>query len=297
MQPDLCIYHGNCADGFTAAWAVRRRFPECIFVAGVYGEPPPDVTSQHVVIVDFSYKKPVLLDLASKAASIVVLDHHKSAQEDLSGIQEAGDDWDSHSGWCALMAAEPQHPVLAVLFDMDRSGARLAWDFFHPGKPIPSLVQHVEDRDLWRFDLPGTREIQACIFSHPYEFDVWDDLVDNCASPTGRALMLAQGEAIERKQRKDIAELLSLTTRSMVIGGVEVPVANIPYTMASEAANILAQGKPFAACYYDKADSRVFSLRSTEDGSDVSVVAAAYGGGGHRNAAGFRAPAGWEGDR
>ena len=58
----------------------------------------------------------------------------------------------------------------------------------------------------------------------------------------------------------------------------------------------MAQGKPFAACYWDTPTGRVFSLRSTTEGSDVAKIAATYGGGGHRSAAGFQAPRGWEGD-
>jgi nanoRNase/pAp phosphatase (c-di-AMP/oligoRNAs hydrolase) len=60
----------------------------------------------------------------------------------------------------------------------------------------------------------------------------------------------------------------------------------------------MAQEAPFAACYYDKPGARVFSLRSRgDDGMDVSAIAAIYGGGGHRNAAGFQAATGWEGDQ
>ena len=75
----MCIYHGNCADGFGAAWAVRKAIPEADFFPGTYQEPPPDVTDKRVVMVDFSYKRPVLLEMASQAESILILDHHKSA--------------------------------------------------------------------------------------------------------------------------------------------------------------------------------------------------------------------------
>ena len=58
----LCIYHGNCADGFGAAWAVRQYFGDgnVEFHAGLHGEAPPDTTGRDVVIVDFCYKRPVL---------------------------------------------------------------------------------------------------------------------------------------------------------------------------------------------------------------------------------------------
>lgn len=53
------------------------------FVPGVYGQEPPDVAGKDVVLVDFSYKYDVLAELAWRAKSIIVLDHHKSAAEDL----------------------------------------------------------------------------------------------------------------------------------------------------------------------------------------------------------------------
>ena len=67
-----------------------------------------------------------------------------------------------------------------------------------------------------------------------------------------------------------------------------MPVANLPYTLTSDAGHLLANGEPFAACYWDTPTGRVFSLRSTDDGLDVSEIAKKYGGGGHRNASGFR---------
>lgn len=261
----ICIYHGNCADGFGAAWAVRKAIPSAEFFPATYQEPPPDVTGKDVVMVDFSYKRPVLLDMASVANSIVILDHHKSAAEDL--IDLPGN-------------------VIAI-FDMERSGARMAWDHFFPADEPPKLIEHIEDRDLWRFALPGTREIQANVFSYPYDFDVWDELM-----ATDPDKLRIEGAAIERKHHKDIQELLKVTQRRMVIGGFDVPVANLPYTLSSDAGHEMAKGEPFAACYWDTPDGRVFSLRSAPEGQDVSAIAKQYGGGGHRAAAGFKVPPG-----
>lgn len=259
----LCIYHANCADGFGAAWAVRAALREGVeFHAAGYGSEPPAVDGRTVYIVDFSYPRAVLIDMASRAQKIVVLDHHKTAQADLS--------------------PEGLPVNVTVHFDMQRSGARMAWDFFHP-EQAPALIQHIEDRDLWRFDLSCTREIQAALFSYPYDFAVWDDLM---RASTEQLAM--DGAAIERKHHKDVAELVSVTQRRMVIGGHDVPVANLPYTMSSDAGHLMAAGEPFAACYWDTAENRVFSLRSTDAGLDVSEIAKQYGGGGHRNAAGFR---------
>ncbi|TFH58346.1 MAG: phosphohydrolase [Gemmatimonadales bacterium] len=257
---NLCIYHGNCADGFAAAWVVRKRFgSNCDFHPGVYQDDPPEVSGRHVVLVDFSYKRQILERMRDRALSITILDHHKTAEEDLKGLLG-----------------------VSTVFDMERSGARIAWDYFFPDQEPPKTLLHVEDRDLWRFSLAKTREIQAAIFSFPYEFSVWDRLM--AADPKE---LVKEGEAIERKHAKDVRELLGVVTRKMRIGGYEVPVANLPYTHVSDAGNILAEGEPFAGCYWDTPKGRVFGLRSAASGLDVSEIAKQYGGGGHPHAAGF----------
>lgn len=259
----LCIYHGNCADGFGAAWAVRKALPDAEFYAGTYQRPPPDVTGRDVVMVDFSYKRPALLEMARQAKSILILDHHKSALEDLVDLPEN----------------------VTAVFDMARSGAMMAWQHFFPNTPPPRLIEHIQDRDLWRFTLHGTQEIQAAVFSYTYNFHVWDQLMARDVEH-----LRVEGVAIERKHHKDVAELVKVTKRRMVIGGFDVPVANLPYTYSSDAGHLMAHEEPFAACYWDTPTGRVFSLRSSDDGEDVSAVAKRYGGGGHQNAAGFEVP-------
>lgn len=262
---DLCIYHANCADGFGAAWAVHKAIPTIDFYGASYQQDPPDVIGLSVIMVDFSYNRPVLLEMASKATSILILDHHQSAQEDL---------------------VELPSNVTAV-FDMTRSGAMLAWNYFFPASFPPQLIEHIQDRDLWQFHLPGTREIQANLFSYPYDFKAWDILMAAEAKS-----LIAEGAAIERKHHKDIAELLKIMQQRMIIAGFDVPVANLPYTYSSDAGHIMAQGEPFAACYWDTLKGRIFSLRSTEKGEDVANIAKQYGGGGHKHAAGFTVPYG-----
>lgn len=257
----LCIYHGNCADGFTSAWVVRKSLGEDVdFHAGVYQNEPPNVEGRDVVMVDFSYKRPVLEQIRERAASVLILDHHKTAEADLKDL-----------------------PGVVSVFDMNRSGARITWDHYFPGQEPPALLLHVEDRDLWRFALRKTREIQASVFAYPYEFKVWDFLMSADLDQ-----LAIEGEAIERKHLKDIRELVGVVTRRINIAGYNVPIANLPYTLTSDAGHLLAKGEPFAGCYWDTPEGRVFSLRSTDDGLDVAEIAKQYGGGGHKHASGFR---------
>lgn len=274
---NLVIYHGNCQDGFGAAYAAWKEFGErAEYFPGVYGETPPDVEGRNVYLLDFSYKRDVLIEMARKTKSLTIIDHHVTAEADLKGLDQLID--------------------ITLIFNMRRSGATLAWEFFDT-KSIPSLFLHIEDRDLWTFKLPHTREISAALFSHPYDFELWSELIKVFQSPAGRQQMIAEGRAINRAHIKNIEELVKVMKRPMTIGGVRVPVANLPYTMASDAAHLMADGVAFAACYFDRADGqRVFSLRSHDDGVDVALVAKQYGGGGHKHAAGFQRPIGWEGD-
>lgn len=275
----LVIYHGNCADGFSAAWCFWKRYGEqADYVAGVYQQDPPDVADREVYLVDFSYKRPVVERMLQVAASVTLIDHHKTAIDDLRPLKEAmeltnNDGRGVNFGWYC---------------DLDRSGATLAWDYLFPREPRPLLLGHIEDRDLWRFKLPGTREIQANVFSHEYTFETWDRLMS--AGQVELLQMTAAGAAIERKHHKDIAELVKVCRRRMTIGAHSVWAASLPYTLTSDAGHLMAQGELFAACYWDTQDTRVFSLRSTEDGMDVSDIAKFYGGGGHKHAAGFSVP-------
>jgi len=259
----FCIYHGNCADGFGAALSVRIGLGKdnVDFYPGVHGKAPPDVTDREVLIVDFSYKRDVLLEMAKSAKSILILDHHVSAEKDLVDLPDN----------------------VEVIFDMNRSGAVLAWEHFNPNTTTPQLILHIQDRDLWQFKMKGTREIQAAIFSHPYDFDIWEGLLT-----ADLEQFYNEGVALERKHFKDINEFIGVAAYRAVIDGHEVPVLNAPYFWSSDAGHIMGAGEPFAACYWDTPEGRVYSLRSEEDGLDVSEIATKFGGGGHKHAAGFK---------
>lgn len=300
-QNPLVIYHGKCADGFSAAWVFHHVGPfietSFDFHAGVYGEDPPDVEGRIVYMVDFSYKRDVVKKMLTqgKAKSIIVIDHHKTAFEELATLsEELEEEWHIAKMELGndLPGLEYQSPF-EFLFNIEMSGATLAWDYWRDvwqeeGISRPVLLGHVEDRDLWRFKLPLTREIQANVVSYEYTFENWDKLMLH----TNTLQLAAGGEAIERKHHKDIAGLVKVCKRFMFIGGYHVPVASLPYTLTSDAGHLMAkehlEGKAFAACYWDTAEHRIFSLRSTENGMDVSAIAKEYGGGGHKNAAGFK---------
>lgn len=260
----VCIYHANCCDGMGAAWSVRQALGDDIeFIPATYQEEPPEVEGKEVIIVDFSYKRDVMAKMAEKAASILVIDHHKTAEAELSPLLADG--------------------VVDGIFDMNKSGAVLAWEWFHAYE-APQLLQHIQDRDLWKFELEGTREIQAALYSYPMEFDVWDRLME-----MDLAELRKEGEAINRAHMKNVNGLVEYLVQRQVIAGYEVPVLNCNYMFASDAGHAMAKGEAFSATYYDTQENRKYSLRSSNEGGiDVSAIAAKFGGGGHKHAAGFK---------
>jgi oligoribonuclease NrnB/cAMP/cGMP phosphodiesterase (DHH superfamily) len=271
----LCIYHGACDDGFGAAWAVRHALGDSVeFYPGVYQAPPPDATGRDVLLVDFSYKKPVLEQLESVARSVLILDHHKTAAEDLASVRSPPN---TSPGWSPLSG-------MWAVFDMERSGAALAWDFFH-GDPRPPFIEYIQDRDLWRKKLPGVDDFTVALRSYPQDFNTWDGLVERGVSD-----LISEGKIIGRYYRLRCEEFKKSAYRTH-IAGVPCVISNAPYFVASEVAGELAaeSGLDFGACYFEVERGKFqYSLRSRGD-LDVSDVARKFGGGGHKNAAGFSA--------
>jgi oligoribonuclease NrnB/cAMP/cGMP phosphodiesterase (DHH superfamily) len=271
MSERIVIYHANCPDGFTAAWVAStvREWREAAFVESQYGDAPPDVTDKHVLILDFSYPRAVLLEMAAKAKSIRVLDHHKSAQKELAGLD-----------FCT--------------FDMDRSGAAMAWDALRGGDPRPMLVELVQDRDLWRWRVSASRELNAWISVHQRTFDEWSMLDNRLQHGAERADVSSRDRYAERggailKHVDAYVESTAKNVRRYMVGGEPIPFINTPGMMASELIGKIAESAPYAVGWFERADGKVqYSLRSRGE-FDVSVVAERFGGGGHKQAAGFEA--------
>ncbi len=264
MKP-LVIYHGNCWDGFCAAWVARTALGEIDAVPAQYGTAPPVVVGREVYILDFSYPREVMIQIVQDVAFLRVLDHHKTAKDALAGLP-------------------------GCMFEDEKSGGRMAWEYFASlggwlGMPAPWLVDYTEDRDLWRHVLPNSEEVNAALRSYPLDFELWDLNFAGVAPPP--LSLVQEGAAIRRRERQIVEEHIRNARRENFDGTWTVPIVNAT-TLFSEIAGELAKGEPFAATYFDRQDGkRQWSLRSDSQGIDVSAIAVSHGGGGHVHAAGF----------
>lgn len=297
-KPNMMIYHAHCADGFGAAWAAWMRWGDAVeYVPCGYGQEPPDVAGKDVLIGDFSFKQEITAEYFGAAAkSVVILDHHKTAEAELFG-------WRRFSGkperftltTITAMVADLQKedfPAICALFDMERSGARMVWDFCHPGQEAPLLIKLIEDRDLWRFTMPETKPFGVWLRCEPMDFERWEEISQELMDVRDADRLFAEANAMQRFFDAKVSEIAALA-RTGRVGDYDVPLCNCPPMFASEVGHKLLADNPeapFVACYSDQGKARGYSLRSQDSRQDVSEIARKFGGGGHRNAAGFGVP-------
>ena len=269
--PPLVIFHGGCTDGACAAAVVLCAHPTAeLHPAGYDDGTAPDVRGRHVFIVDFSYPRAILVEMERQAESLLVLDHHRSARDQLAGLPFAR-------------------------FDMDRSGAGMTWDHFFPGEPMPWIVRYVQDTDLWRFEEPFCKEVRGYLKTLPTDPDGIRDVwmaTEHWAVAHGDlpGAVVEAGRAVHQFQQRYVERVAEGAQRA-TIAGVPGPVVNAPYPMVSDLLHSLDHGECFAAAWYETENGDVrYSLRSAPDGVDVSAIAVAFGGGGHKHAAGFTVP-------
>lgn len=259
----MVLYHAGCPDGFGSAWSFYKKYGDkASYIPVTFSEKPPDVTGATVFIVDFSYDRPILEAMHKAAKSLVVIDHHKTAEENLRGLP-----------YCH--------------FDMEHSGAYLSWKYLFGEDDVPLLIQYIEDRDLWNWNLKSSEEILSAIDSYPKSFKTWDALhsqLNSVGSETWFRLYL-EGSAILR-YKNCLIDRVRQREHTIKIGGDDIRAVNAPF-FQSEMGNQLSDGEKYAAVYFYDGEKYIFSLRSREGGEDVSEVAKRFGGGGHKRASGF----------
>jgi oligoribonuclease NrnB/cAMP/cGMP phosphodiesterase (DHH superfamily) len=259
------FYHADCLDGYGAAYAAWEKFGYgAMYRACRYdeGDAPFDMceTGDEVFVLDFSFKRDILLREVTRL-KITVLDHHKTAKADLEGLD-----------FCH--------------FNPDKSGAVMAWEYFHPGRHTPKLLRHIQDRDLWKFQMFETREITTALRSISEDFEVWKRNMHDTST-------LSEIGAIQLSVVNESVRFLTERSGHLEIKGHRVPAVNSPL-YRSEIGHALLEKFPdsdFSVVYYDTETAdrtwlRTYSLRS-EKGFNVAAIAEAFGGGGHHSAAGF----------
>ena len=270
-QP-LVIYHGRrCPDGFAAALAAWLFYEgRAEFLGLDHGDIKslddlPALSGRAVYILDFSFSPDIMRGIADRAAKLVLLDHHKSAAEKLSGF----------ACRCGV-----------IHFDMDKSGARLAWEFFQPARPLPDLVRFVEDRDIWVWQFPESAGFLAALDMEAFEFARWAEIA--AFSPLQLTSFMARGQAMDEKFSKLAADIAE-GAQPVTFNGQRGLMVNAPGVFHSLIGNMLSEKSgTFALMWVAAKDGVVKVGLRSQRGFDCIALAESMGGGGHAQACGFK---------
>lgn len=282
-EPTVVYYHDNCTDGFGAAFVIYKLLgrENVKYVACQYNNEPPlraQYEGKRVIIVDFSFPVEVMKNIQQHASHMTWLDHHKTAFEAINQDPDV------------LYAVHNNN--LDIILDTSRSGALLAFDWFFGranSDSVPIMIQYIDDRDRWQFSMEKTRELHTAMQdAKPWSFEQWDHLdamFYSDASSLSR--FLARGETILEVERKQIGSAVSKGERCTVNGLSGIAVNATMHISEIGHALCKASGTYGLIYYIDGQATVVCSLRSEGD-YDVSAIAKQFGGGGHKNAAGFK---------
>ena len=321
MKP-LVIYHANCTDGFGAAFAAWLKFgDEAEYIPMSYNQALPEQLHSPVglelYILDFSFRRDQMDTFFKYAKRVVWLDHHKTAFETwLDGLTYSVLDPNevvvgSPPAVGQVKEAYRNTDKMYVRLHADKSGALLAWEYFHTSTEVPMLIKHIDDRDRWQFKMNGSRELHAVLASlKPWSFEQWDRILAETSyranDGTGIDALYRDGAVLLRAHKQQVKSALKQAAKCRIefneqmVSSSDQPdpirfyefriglAANAPFDLASTLGHELSKKSgTFGLVWSMAGDGQIHcSLRSNGD-YDVSTIAKAFGGGGHRNAAGF----------
>lgn len=274
------FYHANCTDGLGAKYAAWKKFGNAAtYVAMDYNVPIQELLpNSEVYMVDYSRSRTEIMDLREQGHRVVVIDHHKTAEEDLHNLED-------------------------TVFDMNKSGAVLAWEYFHPETEVPRLLEYIQDRDLWNWKLQGTRELLKALEMADKDWDItkWDGIIEEMQKDEkgffgkGVAVTLWEDIRVERSTAKDRIRFFEFPyfgeSGLDEIKRYRVGMINSTI-LPSEMGNQICRNfdVDIGIVYFiDKRGTVNLSFRSQKgSGVDVSKVAKLFGGGGHSSASGAK---------
>lgn len=278
LQPhevDTVIYHSPCSDGAGSGYVVWKYFtlnyPGKVITyhpMSIGASPPSNLENKNVLVCDYSYKKNITLNLLKKVNKLLIIDHHKSAEKELSEIEDK-----------------------YKIFDMNHSGAMLTWFYFFPETEAPLMIKYIEDRDIWTKKLPNTDDFASWFHTLPLDFKEYDKYLDNdllkaAIETKGLAFRELNNYYIDQALEYAIPKFCKIDKKYYFVAYVNSTINK------SDIGNKVFEKYEhcdFSATYSisDVNNGTSFSLRSTEKRADVSEIATALGGGGHMRASGI----------
>jgi oligoribonuclease NrnB/cAMP/cGMP phosphodiesterase (DHH superfamily) len=279
---DWVVYHRGCPDGIVGAWAFQKAYPDSQLIGWSHGDSLPEVSGA-VAFVDISPSREQLDRLLTQESisKLYVLDHHRSAERALRDVRLAPEKGE-------------------IVFDMERSGCRLAWDFLFHSTEVPWWLLTVEAGDLWRHDgIENARPFLSAFHHFDYLSTVAGvERLSRGEVPreelltVGKTIHQSRQQQVERYANRAVAMTLRMPSERGTTAAYRVHVVAAPSEIRSEVGHRVSEQQrcDFAVVQtFDPArDAFRLSLRANQHSPlDLSLIAQqAFGGGGHPKASG-----------
>lgn len=264
----VVFYHAGCPDGFSGAWVAQKKFSEQADYLELRFDEPINISNKDVYFIDIVPKPEILKDVIAKNKSVIVIDHHKSNEPTLSLLK-------------------------SFKFDITKSGAVLAWEYFFPDKPIPILLNYVQDVDIWTLKFPSSLDVASYIDLMNRDFATWDKLAADMDNLVIREEIIKNGALLNRYKYNEIEDMIKHDAQTVEFEGFIILAMNSPI-LGSLIGNALVKEHPPIGIVWSESRHEVHVSLRSDKSVDVSLLAEKYGGGGHKMAAGFRLPLGAE---
>lgn len=257
------LYHGGCPDGFGGAYSAWKKFGDTAdYIPVKYQQPiPSHLEGKELYILDFCYDQDTMNELLKKVKSLTVLDHHEGVRK--------------------VVESMPQH-----VYDSQRSGTSIAWNYFHPDIPLPTFLKYVEDADLFRMIPDNERAIITYAYAQPWHFDTWDSFVRLVDDASERAKMIERGSAYQEYFQLLVHQLAGGAELVTFEGYTCYLVAGEKMFITQLGDQLRKQRPPLALIVRAGATGLRISVRS-DDTVNAAKLAQKYGGNGHPNSAAF----------
>jgi oligoribonuclease NrnB/cAMP/cGMP phosphodiesterase (DHH superfamily) len=239
-----------------------------------------EVVGQDVVVLDFSFSYDTLSKWSHLCKSVVVIDHHKTASHVRDLIDEG---------------------LIGGVFDVTLSGAMLTLNYLNYRTDLTEhtkceleyhrgIVSYVQDADLYTWKLFGSRDVNAGIRLLGFDFNAWDSMLPLTQLKRCGSIVNLYREKLIETHLKQVVLVSGVGDGDDGDDGDGEVVASV-YCSSPEIISDLGHEMclkfacDYAAIHQIKGDCVVTSLRSL--GYDVSEIAKKFGGGGHKQAAGY----------
>lgn len=270
----IVIHHNKDLDGFSSGAICKLKFPTATLIGWDYAEPIPDFEQfrdQEVIMIDVTFPIDKMMKLGA-ICNLTVIDHHISFRKDVNNVQP--------------------DVTFTYIYEDGVAACEIGWKYLFPDKPVPYAITLLGRYDTWRQNegnwkeetLPFQYAMRTeCTSAETFPTTYLEEYLPSCLYKD-----VEKGKAILKYQEQQDMLACERSSFEAFIDGKQVICLN---TRAFSSNTLKSVYNPikhsFMVGFEFTGDKWSVSLRSDKSDVDVSLIAKARGGGGHKAAAGF----------